>query len=66
MLKGFDEAVALLKKGDKARLYLPAALAYGERPPSPAIGANENLIFEVEVLDVLDKAPEMPGMPSPH
>jgi FKBP-type peptidyl-prolyl cis-trans isomerase FkpA len=70
MLRGFDEAVEYLKKGDKARLFLPAALAYGERPPSAAIGANENLIFEVEVLDVLDKAPEpqfqMPGAESPH
>lgn len=70
MLKGFDEAVQLLKKGDKARLFIPSALAYGEHPPSPAIGPNENLIFEIEVLDVMDKAPqsqfEMPGAESPH
>jgi FKBP-type peptidyl-prolyl cis-trans isomerase FkpA len=70
MMKGFDEAVLLLKQGDKARIFIPSALAYGEHPPSPAIGPNENLIFEVEVLDVVDKAPQpqfqMPGGESPH
>lgn len=62
MLKGFDEGVLTLKKGDKARLFIPSSLAYGVQSPSPAIGANENLVFDVEVLDVLDKAPQQPGM----
>lgn len=52
VIKGWDEGLALLKKGGKATLYIPSTLAYGERSPSPAIPANSVLIFDVEVTDV--------------
>ncbi|MFN2458731.1 MAG: FKBP-type peptidyl-prolyl cis-trans isomerase [Chitinophagaceae bacterium] len=63
MLRGFDEGVQVLHKGGKARLYIPSMLAYGPRPPSPVIKPYEHLIFEIQVLDIKDKAPEQPGMP---
>jgi len=63
MIRGFDEGVQLLSKGGKAKLFIPSMLAYGPQPPSPEIKPFEHLIFDVEVVDVLDKAPAQPGMP---
>ena len=60
MIKGFDEGVRLLKKGAKARIYIPSMLGYGAQAPSPDIKPFENLIFDVDVLDVADKAPAQP------
>lgn len=63
MLRGFDEAIQQLKKGDKARFFIPSSLAYGAQPPSPEIGPYENLVFDVIVLDVSDQEFARPGMP---
>jgi FKBP-type peptidyl-prolyl cis-trans isomerase len=65
MIKGFDEGVQLLKKGGKARFYIPSMLAYGAQPPSKDIKPYEHLIFDVEVIDILDKAPAQPQMQQP-
>lgn len=63
MIKGFDEGLHELSKGAKAKLYIPSMLAYGPQPPSPDIKPFENLIFEIEVLDVKDKAPAQSNIP---
>lgn len=62
---GFDESMQMLQKGSKARFYIPSMLAYGAQPPSPDIKPFEHLIFEVEVLDVMQgkEAPALPGRP---
>jgi FKBP-type peptidyl-prolyl cis-trans isomerase len=65
MIKGFDEGIRLLKKGGKARIFMPSSLGYAGQPPSPDIKPFEHLIFDVEVLDVLNVAPAQPGMPAP-
>ncbi|MEJ7768528.1 MAG: FKBP-type peptidyl-prolyl cis-trans isomerase [Chitinophagaceae bacterium] len=68
VIPGWDEGLKMLKKGGKATLYIPATLAYGQQP-GPGGKPFENLIFDVEVVDVADKAPapkqlpEMPGQP---
>jgi FKBP-type peptidyl-prolyl cis-trans isomerase len=51
VIEGWDEGLALLKKGSKARLFIPSPLAYGpqERPGMPA---NSILMFEVELTDI--------------
>lgn len=54
---GFMEGVSQLSKGEKARVYIPSALAYGEQGSPPKIQPNEVLIFELEVLDITDKDP---------
>jgi FKBP-type peptidyl-prolyl cis-trans isomerase FkpA len=63
MSKGFDEAMLLLKKGAKGKIYVPSLLAYGGQPGTPLIKPYEHLIFDIEMLDIKDKAPEQPAGP---
>jgi len=52
VIPGWTEALQMMKVGDKWQLFLPAKLAYGEQSPSPKIGPNSTLIFEVELLGI--------------
>ncbi len=53
VIKGWDLAFADLKQGTKATIYIPSHLAYGQNPPQGApFKANENLIFEVELVSI--------------
>jgi len=53
VIKGWTEALQLMKVGAKWRLYVPSGLAYGANPrPGGPIRPNDPLIFEVELLDV--------------
>jgi len=56
VISGWTEALQLMQVGDKWRLHIPANLAYGAQSPSPKIPANSALVFEVELLDVLDES----------
>ncbi len=51
VIAGWVDALLQMKKGEKAVLYIPSALAYGERGSPPRIPANTILVFEIEVLD---------------
>jgi FKBP-type peptidyl-prolyl cis-trans isomerase FklB len=53
VIKGWQVALTEMKEGSKWMLYIPPSLAYGERGSPPAIGPNEVLVFEVELLEVL-------------
>lgn len=52
VIAGWDEGIALLKKGEKARLIVPYPLGYGENGYPPYIPAKATLIFDVELMDV--------------
>jgi len=52
VIPGWDEAILLLKVGDKAKLIIPSELAYGEAGVGQDIPPNSTLYFEVELLDV--------------
>jgi len=52
VIKGWDEGVALMNKGDKLKLTIPADLGYGARATGK-IPANATLVFEVELLDIV-------------
>jgi FKBP-type peptidyl-prolyl cis-trans isomerase len=66
VIKGWTEAVQLMPVGSKWQLFVPAELAYGNRAPSPEIGPNSTLIFEVELLSIQNKtAAQTPNPQAP-
>ncbi len=50
VIPGWTEALQLMPEGSKWELYIPSDLAYGPGGTGGAIGPNETLIFEVELL----------------
>jgi len=53
MIPGFEEGIKLLKKHAKAHLFIPSVLAYGPLQMGKLIPAHSNLIFEVELVDII-------------
>jgi FKBP-type peptidyl-prolyl cis-trans isomerase FkpA len=53
---GFFQGLQQMQKGGKYTLFIPADLAYGATPPPGApIPPNADLIFEVEVIDIMSR-----------
>ena len=55
VIKGWDEGLMLLKKGEKARLLVPYQLAYGEKGYPGAIPPKSDLIFDVYIVGIQGK-----------
>jgi FKBP-type peptidyl-prolyl cis-trans isomerase len=58
VIKGWTEALQLMPVGSKWQLFIPSALAYGERAPGGEIGPNSTLIFDIELLSIEQKKEE--------
>ena len=50
----WTEALQKMKVGDKWQLFLPSELAYGENDAGPKIGPNSVLVFDIELLEILE------------
>ncbi|PHV10806.1 peptidylprolyl isomerase [Chitinimonas sp. BJB300] len=55
VIKGWDVGLMGMKAGGKRKLIVPAHLAYGERQIGALIKPNSNLVFEIELLEVLTR-----------
>ena len=51
VIKGWEEGVALMKKGEKATLIIPFDMAYGNRQTG-IIPPYSNLVFDIEIIDI--------------
>ncbi len=54
MIPGFTEALMLMPAGSHYRVVIPGHLAYGPQRRSDLIGPNQTLVFEIEVLEIID------------
>jgi len=52
VIKGWTEALMLMKVGDKFQLVIPSHLAYGTQGAPPSIGPSATLVFDVELLEI--------------
>jgi len=52
VIRGWTEALQLMKEGSKWQLFIPPELAYGNRDMGAKIGPNSTLIFEMELISV--------------
>jgi|688.fasta_scaffold123101_2 FKBP-type peptidyl-prolyl cis-trans isomerase len=69
VVPGFKEAITTMPIGAKWKLFIPAALAYGDQRKSAELGPNSTLIFELELVDIKDAPPAPPeggGFPMPQ
>lgn len=55
VIKGWDQGMLGMQVGGKRKLSVPAALAYGSRQVGSVIAPNSDLVFEIELLEVLTR-----------
>lgn len=56
ILKSLEDVFYHIRKGEKVKIFIPYALAYGEKGQPPIIPAKADLIYDIEVLDVTPNA----------
>ena len=56
VINGWKDGLTLLKKGAKAKFYIPSSMGYGKQGSGADIAPNSVLVFDIEIVDVLTKA----------
>jgi FKBP-type peptidyl-prolyl cis-trans isomerase len=51
VIRGWEEGVAQMSKGERAKLTCPPDYAYGAKGMAPVIPENATLVFDVELID---------------
>lgn len=57
VIRGWDEGLIGMKEGGKRLLVIPAHKAYGDRSPTPKIPPNSALVFEVQLVKIIQQPP---------
>lgn len=52
MIRGWDEALLTMSKGEKCKIFVEAPWAYGKKGVEGVIPPNANLIFEIELVSI--------------
>jgi peptidylprolyl isomerase len=60
VIAGWDEGIALLNEGGRARLIIPSELGYGEAGSSGLIPPGATLVFDVELIEIVPGSPDSP------
>ena len=63
LIRGWTEALQMMKTGSKWQLFVPATLAYGDRGSGATIEPGSTLIFEMELVNAETPAPPAPAQP---
>jgi FKBP-type peptidyl-prolyl cis-trans isomerase len=66
VIRGWSEALTMMKPGAHWELFIPPELGYGERGAGGAIGPDATLIFDVELLSVKEPPPMPPAPADNH
>lgn len=54
LIPGFTEALLMMPVGSQYRIVIPSDIGYGPMGSPPVIGPNATLIFEIELLEIVD------------
>jgi len=65
VIQGFDEALLMMKKGEKATFIIPSKLAYGERGAGNGIAPFTPILFELELVNIIKPNPNAPKPVAP-
>jgi FKBP-type peptidyl-prolyl cis-trans isomerase FkpA len=55
VIPGMSEGLRMMQKGTKGKIYIPSGLGYGPRGAGGDIGPNCNLVFDIDVLEIVSK-----------
>ena len=58
LISGMTEGLMLMSEGAEYIIYIPSELGYGSYSPAEIIPANSTLIFDIELLQVIDRIKE--------